>query len=705
MPGTYTERYRDMTPQSERRSSYRLPLEPGQAVVRFFEGPPVELRDLSASGASLVVRGPGTQKASLPPVEIDLGDGETIVTQPEVVTIRAFEPGVLHLGARWGALAPDQLRKLSRFITREFQRRNSDPARLLDSSRALTVTNPLFIRNLLGQRGPSASVISVIDRNLRLGAQLRVEDVTFQEGRRVIRARFVGDDAPALSGDQPYEFVLQSAGAVTVFESRCLDQIGADVTLALPEEVRQASSRDSRRIDVSDPATPLHVSFAHPRLAGERIAGEVFNVAAGGLSFRVPRDKHGLFPGDRLADFRIQLPSDACLVAQAGVRSIADRDRPDFFSCGVQLTFTSQPDRECWRRFVFDRMHPNLVDGNGLADSAWDLLEASKYVELWTAPQAREHVRGAYLASWQASPSEIGHSLVLRRQERSVGLSAGSVIYPRGWLLHHLARDGRGDAQNQAPLRDASELISGILHRLKTETDFQFFLIYLERGKRFNERLYIDFADRYFDKSKLLIKSMEVFRRSVDVASPATADAAASAVDIVNATPQLLAILAHQLAATCSPIEIDALALDRERLDLAGFTQFCAQRGYERRRDLFFAVNDGQLEAALIAESGGEGVNLFGLLNSCRIVPLGPDRPSQACREALLRRAIAHYRDAGKKTFLLFEDPGAGDEAPARLGFELISGGLQWIAHRDVLPAWAAYLDGLLASTPAPSQA
>jgi hypothetical protein len=27
-----------------------------------------------------------------------------------------------------------------------------------------------------------------------------------------------------------------------------------------------------------------------------------------------------------------------------------------------------------------------------------------------------------------------------------------------------------------------------------------------------------------------------------------------------------------------------------------------------------------------------------------------------------------------------------------------VSGGLRWIAHRDVIPAWAAYLEGLLAT-------
>jgi hypothetical protein len=167
---------------------------------------------------------------------------------------------------------------------------------------------------------------------------------------------------------------------------------------------------------------------------------------------------------------------------------------------------------------------------------------------------------------------------------------------------------------------------------------------------------------------------------------------------VVSSSPALLATLARQLSVTVPAIERRALALDEAVLDLESFTSACAGHDHQRRRECLFALVGGIPAAALIAESGGEGVNLFGLFNSCRIVPLGDGPPSAAVERALLAAAVDHYRRAGKESFLLFADVEASLELPSSLGFEAISAGLRWIAHRDVVPAWAAYLESLLAA-------
>jgi hypothetical protein len=460
------------------------------------------------------------------------------------------------------------------------------------------------------------------------------------------------------------------------------------VTLALPETVRQSGTRLARRVELGD--VPAQIVAAHPRFPGGRLAGAILDVADRGLSFALPDAAHGLFHGDRLTDLRLELPGRT-LAARAVVRSLAD-DGPTGRSCGLELiTFATRAQAAAWRAFVFDRAHPAIVDGNGRAETAWDLLERSKYVELWTPPAARAQVRGEYLRSWQAADPDIGHSVLLYRQRNAVAMLASSLVTPQSWLMHHLGCDGRG-GDSRAPLASSFDVFSAILHRLQAETDLEHFVIYLERGKRWNERLYVDFAARYFEREKIELCELEVFRRPSDAPLPAgSADA-----EVVGPTPSLLAALAARLQATTTPLARKALALDEDGLDLAAFSAYYRRCGEERRRDLFFAVADGEPQAALIADSGGEGVNIFGLLNTCRIVPL-TDRTPVGAREALLRRAVEHYRALGKSHFLLFEDT-LVDDAPARLGYERVSGGLRWIAHRDVIPAWAAYLEGLLAS-------
>jgi c-di-GMP-binding flagellar brake protein YcgR len=691
-----------MTRAQDRRDSFRLHLDPGQATVKANQSLQIELRDLSASGGRLIVRAHGHELPELPPLEIEFADGDSLRARVDVVRIRSHEEGVFHLGARWSGLSPTCVDSLSRFITREYQRRTSDPARLLDQREALTVKSPMFIRNLLGGRpDDTPQTMSVIHRNLRLGAQLLVESVVFEEGRRVIRARF---DKPAqLSSTLQYNFVLEGSGAVTVFESRCLDQRGLDVTLSLPREVRQTGSRESRRIDLSESASPpILVSFVQPRLGGAEVVGEVIDVAARGLSFRLPSRGHGLFPGDRIRGLSINVGART-IEARAAVRSVSQREEEDSAVCGVELLyFASSADQNVWQGFVFARMHPNIIDGNGRAESSWALLEASKYVALWTPPATRGLTRGEYLRAWQAPHSQVGHCLLLCQggpDGRPVGMVAASLVYPRSWAFHQLARDATGDSpEGQAPLGQALELMSGILSRLKIATDFTYFLIYIEREKRFNERLYVDFAERYFDKDKLEITPMEVFRRATDQPLP---ERPHDGIEVVAANPDLLTEMAAFLADSTSQLARGALALNEEQIDLQDFTTKCARRDYERRREIYFALIDGRPCAALVAETGGEGVNIFGLVNSCRIFSLSDTGFDDGVQRALLHQAMAHYRDRGKRHFLYFGDSDRGPEVPIDLGFELISGGLQWIAHRDVIPAWVAYLEGIMAQTPA----
>jgi hypothetical protein len=699
----------------DRRDSYRLHLDPGQATIRTAgdDGPDIELRDLSAGGGRWIVRTTAPELPLLPPVTIDLTGEHSLQAELDVVRVRSHERGVFHLGARWGALTPGGLHTLSSFIARECHRRASDPARLLDAARSLRVQSPVFIRNLLGPRhAADTQMLSIIDRNLRLGAQLRVDNMTFEAGRRVIRARFVGTEATQLLANRSYKFALNRAGAVTIFESRCLTQSGSDVTLTVPEEVRQSGSRESRRIDSAGIGAAVSVSLSQPRLGGANVTGVILDVSGRGLSFLVPALRHGLFPGDRIARLCVALP-DGAITAQAVVRSVAphsdaEASNGDGVACGVHLVgFANTENAARWRRFVFHCMHPNLIDGKHHATSALEVLESSNYLALWTSAESRTHVRDAYLKAWQGVHHDVGHCLLLQRQQSTdrLGVIAGSLAYPRSWILHHLARDGRADHGSETPLREACELISGILHRLKSETDLEHFVIYIERGKRWNERLYVDFAKQYFDHDKLLLSALEVYRRSTRLPLPPVS----AAVEIAAATPATLAALATHLETVTAPLERRALALDHDQIGLADFHGLCADRGHERRRDVYLALVHGRAVAALIAETGSEGANLFGLLNACRIVTLVDAANQEAVdpdvHRALLHRAAEHYREAGKENFLLFESENADPAAPLSLGFAHISGGFRWIAHRDVIPPWAAYLEGLLAVTSQPASA
>ena len=98
-------------------------------------------------------------------------------------------------------------------------------------------------------------------------------------------------------------------------------------------------------------------------------------------------------------------------------------------------------------------------------------------------------------------------------------------------------------------------------------------------------------------------------------------------------------------------------------------------------------------------ESGSEGINVFGLLNSCRLFFLRPveDRAEvKAVCGALLAAARNAYRALDVREFIVFATGEAMAEAVFEGGGCLISDGVRWVASSDLLQAWSSYIDEVL---------
>lgn len=694
-PETLTGPSMRNTKPSDRRDSYRLELRPGLARVRVADGALGHIRDLSASGGSLLLRGLSVAGKGSIPAEIELDDGGVFRARIEVVRSRIHEPGVTELGARFDDLPRDALRTLSRFISRQFHKRSADPARLLSGKApSLRVSNPAFITNLFRPRPVRPRIMLVIDGTERLDIQLAGQGLAFDGARRVVRASLAGDPACLVDG-RSYTFVLTGAGAVVLFESRLVGRTGKDVFIAVPAEVRQTGFRGSPRV-LLDEEQEIEVAFSHPRVSGALVRGPLFDVAGRGVSFPLDAEADGLFPGDRLEGLHIRLPGGE-IEADGVIRNIGRRGDLTL-SCGVELTaFANRAAAERWRQFVFRHVHPHLSDGIGPAAAvAWRVLERSRYVDLWTPDAERELVRREYVRTWTEATPDIGHTLLLRNGQEPVGISAGNLAYPGTWLLHHLGIDAREQARDLSrPLQHTCELIGGLVDRLRDTTEVEHVLVYVERGRRWNDRLFGDFALRYSDHRRLLLRPLHLFRFSAGITGETGQETSGGTV-VVPATPHLWTLLSERLQAESTPLETEALAFDAAGIDMRSFSERCAGRGYLRRRQGLFALVNGLPVAALVAELGADGVNVFGLLDTCRIVVLDPASWSKSVAAALLEAGRTFYRSFGKRTFLLLQEGTEPDGTFLELGGVPVAPGLRWLAHRDVIPAWAAYLDDLL---------
>jgi len=137
----------------------------------------------------------------------------------------------------------------------------------------------------------------------------------------------------------------------------------------------------------------------------------------------------------------------------------------------IELTeFETRGDRERWLRHVFALAHPRTTDLDaGLASLAWEVLDSSDYLGLWTRPEDRERLEQEFLSSWSSPPHVPGHLIVLREEERRVGTFATSRAYPKTWLLHSLGVDQKERRKRRYFLDVARELYAAMLTLLKGE--------------------------------------------------------------------------------------------------------------------------------------------------------------------------------------------------------------------------------------------
>jgi hypothetical protein len=142
-------------------------------------------------------------------------------------------------------------------------------------------------------------------------------------------------------------------------------------------------------------------------------------------------------------------------------------------------------------------------------------------------------------------------------------------------------------------------------------------------------------------------------------------------------------------------MQVAAHELHAEGLSHAGFGARMPQHREVRTRQTYVFAPAGRPVWALVCETGNEGVNLFGLLNRCWLTELAPlsSQEASAARRTLLRRALRHFAEAGKRQLVLLEPEGESVGDPVAAGFTRVSDGVYWLSRREVMPAWLSYVE------------
>jgi hypothetical protein len=602
-------------------------------------------------------------------------------------------PGRGSVGVHFTGLSPCASRELSQFLIDGFTRRERRLARLTTQPASLMrVRRSTHVRDLLRLHGlHRRQTLSVYQGDEPLPARLHVRAVGNGGGHFEIGC----DRDPQLDEGRTYSFLLPASGAALLFEATVRRRENGSALLSFPEELLQGGFRGSGRLRPTN-GDGVVTSFLHRRGDGRRTARRAFDLSEDGLSFPFRAGEDILFPGDRLDDLRLELPTGT-VAAQAVVRGIATRADDGGPLCGIELVaFERAVDRERWRQYVFSRTYPRTLDDDPrIARLAWDVLDSSEYLALWTRPDERERLEREFLSRWSAPARVPGRLIVLREEQRTVGTFATSRMYPKTWLLHSLGVDREERRKRRYFLDAARELYTAMLALLKGEAA-PYFVLFVQKEKRWTELLYGQFVEALPMGAPSVYDEYALFKCPSGCSAPADPPGP-KARRVEPADSEAMAAVSEGLGRLLTPLERDAYAYGGE--EGTGLRAPAGGSDSPVQREVFVARDDRGLRAALVAESGSAGVNVFGLLDNCRIFSFSafedPDE-EKAVAEALLTAASRFFAARGVDQFIVFATSDAQGEAARAVCGQLVSTGVRWLASCALLPAWLNYVDEVL---------
>ncbi len=411
----------------------------------------------------------------------------------------------------------------------------------------------------------------------------------------------------------------------------------------------------------------IRIALRNP-LSNNIISKPIADLSEDGFSMSLDYKRAMLFPGMmiegtqlHLPDGRYRIPSVQVLYAKT-LPSLRGRPR-----CRVGFVWKHLSDAT--RRAIGDVLrnlrHPRLLrPGHASVAKIWDLYDQAGF--LYPAKKAAiSQMQEEIDETWEklyAPETPFFLNLTLTIDGQIVGSGAILQIYDSTWLLQHLS------ALPNHPAAVSKEINLGLVEELMRDRKIWYIKTYFRPNNPWPNKTFRAFAEKRLKPGAYDLTRYHFFQRDpspLPVAGSLPAGVAVGALRrgdgeiirnyFVRAGKVFFARAESLLTTDCSLRETS----ERYR-----------RRGLLRDRRIFVAKKTGALLAFVLAEDASFGLNLSGLLNTCRLYLLTHDPVVLAdVLPHLLNRVLAFYHSRGYQKVLLGVSDGAGPVL-APLGFE-----------------------------------
>ena len=539
--------------------------------------------------------------------------------------------------------------------------------------------------------------LSIFNEDLLLPIKLHILSINIEQNLIILNIK--EGKVQLLEKNKEYTFSFSGHNSINIFNSFILQSKNGKIHITIPLSIHQTGFRQSERISVGSGKMLLH--FHHPRLPGVKLTKSVIDISGFGLSFPFDPKNDLLFPGEKIEKILLELPKFN-IQANAIIRSI--RTSKGLTSCGIEiLGFPNRKHAEHWGEFVFHYSHPRLQLGQKrMVEDAWLSLSSSGYLD-YINPKLYDYLKNKFIVSWQTQAVNTHLSrffVYYDKTKKPIGTMAVNILYPGTWLVHNMGidKEKRKGKKNQKNII-ARDIYKGIIFLLNHLNKTDYFVLYVESNKPWTINLYAEFLKNYANHDDFIYDRYHVFKcTSLKETSKMLKCQKVNGIEVVEQTSELLEILQNYLKKELPKIEFEAFCYGESLITFKKFSKECDLYNYERHRIIYFALQNNIPKAALVVESGPDGMNLYSLFNRCWFFFLEPDAAEDKyIIVQLINQALLFYNKISQKEFMLLINTDKNRKSMfEKLGFDYKLDVMRWLSSCSILPAYLNYIEEYL---------
>jgi hypothetical protein len=293
--------------------------------------------------------------------------------------------------------------------------------------------------------------------------------------------------------------------------------------------------------------------------------------------------------------------------------------------------------------YIFEKNYPALKPVNSFSKrEIYNLFDKSGYLDLKSRQEMDSNFKKMLsILDRIGEKTHIIKNLVYYENEKALTIGSALRIYDRTFLGHHLA----SLPEAKLNLKSKTDVYLGLADFMSNHPYFQYYLTYFNDQLSWHNKMYKRFCRYINNENKFYHDSMHFFEYKIGIRGEERPDGYQCAA--LDRPDEFITFCQHSLP----PIVINCYNYNGENFNLMEVKQLYEVLDLFMARRLWRICRNGRVEAYAVAEAYTDGLNLYNLLDMCRIYPASGNTDLNPVLQAVLPDAGRFFRNFGKDRF------------------------------------------------------